>query len=285
MPTIQELRSAFKKPDSTFVSNYYPFWEMEVGKQARIRFLPDTNQDNPHGFLFEKLTHNLVISGEKKVVPCLKMYGDECPICKHSGSYYKAGDKETGKKFWRTKQHIAQILVLKDPTPIKEETGTNHEGEYRLLGVSYQLYNIIKEAFEGGELEELPYAYKGGYDFIIKKSMLGEYANYTVGTKFANKPSDLDDEEVAVAMANIVDLSTLIPAHPGKEKVEAMLREAFTGATVEHDEDSSPLAAVVGASTSAVSTPEDTAADANTTSEADDILAKIRARRNISKTT
>ena len=71
---------------------------MKNGEQAIIRFLPDKNQDNPLGFLVEKLSHALTINGERKTVPCLRMYGEDCPICAVSSAYYKDEDKENGKK-------------------------------------------------------------------------------------------------------------------------------------------------------------------------------------------
>ena len=125
--SIDQLRAAFKKEESTQSrpNNYYPFWNMQVGEQAIVRFLPDKDQDNHLGFMVEKMMHTLNINGENKSVPCLKMYGEDCPICRVSSAYYKDEGKGSanGKKYWRKKQHLVQALIVEDPLPADKETG------------------------------------------------------------------------------------------------------------------------------------------------------------------
>lgn len=237
--TLDQLKAAFKQNDNSGSSrpnNYYPFWNIPEGSQAIIRFLPDANAENPMGFLVEKLMHTLTINGESKSIPCLKMYGEDCPICKVSAAYYKEEDKVNGKKYWRKKQHIAQALIVEDPLPPNEETNENHEGKVRFVALGFQLYNIIKDAFESGELDEVPFAYQGGTNFIIKKTKQGEYSSYSL-SKFARRSNDLTDDEIAMVQDQMIDLSTLLPQNPGLEKVERMLEAALTGADYSGDED------------------------------------------------
>jgi hypothetical protein len=200
-------------------NNYYPFWDMKDGEQAVVRFLPDADATNPFGFLVEKLMHNLEINADRKSTPCLRMYNEDCPICAVSQAHYKAEDKVNGKKYWRKKQHIAQALIVEDPMQ-------DHQGKVRFLALGYQLFNIIKEAFEGGELENTPYDLDGGYDFVIKKTRQGEYSTYTVGSKFKNKPRSLTVDERTVAQAGSVDLKTLLPKNPGEDKTNELLSSA-----------------------------------------------------------
>jgi hypothetical protein len=233
--SIEQLRSSFSTSDQNTNSrpnNYYPFWNMPEGSQAVIRFLPDANEDNPMGFLVEKLSHKLTVNGETKTTPCHKMYGEECPICKVSAAYYKDGDEDNGKKYWRKKQHIAQILVVEDPLPADIQTGEKHEGKIRYISLGFQLFNIIKDAFESGELDEVPYAFEGGCNFIIKKTKQGKHDSYTL-SKFARKSSDLTDEEIALAKDQMVDLVTLLPQAPEMSKTEAILEAALTGGSFE----------------------------------------------------
>ena len=293
---LDQLRAAFAQQDSNGDSrpnNYYPFWNIPEGSQAVIRFLPDKNEENRLGFLVEKRMHTLSINGEDKSIPCLTTYGEECPICKVSSSYYKKEDKVNGKKYWRKKQHLAQAIVVDDPLPVDETTGENHEGKVRFVALGYQLYNIIKEAFESGELDEIPFAFKGGTDFIIKKSKQGEYATYALGSKFARKSRDLTDDEVALAEEHMVDLSTLLPQQPDLAKVEEMLAAA-TGAAVPVSEDTGGLnfkrktredasdeeveeaAVKVDVATSEA---EESSDDDGTTDEAEALLSQIRSRR------
>lgn len=292
--SLADIQAAFSKPQndneggSNRPNNYYPFWNMKVGEQAIVRFLPDKAEDNPMGFVVEKLMHTLEINGEKKSVPCLKMYGDDCPICKTSSAFYKEKDNINGKKYWRKKQHIAQAIIVEDPLPADDDTGENHEGKIRFLALGYQLFNVIKETFEGGELDELPYAYENGCDFIIKKTKQGEYENYSIGSKFSRKTRDLDEDEIAIVTEELTDLSSLLPAKPELEKVESMLEAALSGGEYlensqedqeDHDDSTSstPRAEtkVKKEVKSKTSDSEDDAFD----DEADEILASIRNRK------
>lgn len=289
--TLDQLKAAFKKDESTGSrpNNYYPFWNMNEGEQAVVRFLPDADQDNPMGFLVEKLMHQLTINGERKSVPCKKMFNEDCPICKVSSAYYKEEDKTNGKKYWRKKQHIVQALIVEDPLPADSDSGETHEGKVRFLALGYQLFNIVKESFESGELDEIPFAFKGGCDFIIKKTKQGEYATYAVGSKFARKSSDLTEDEIAFVTDNMVELGSLLPPNPELEKVEGMLEAALTGADyVEEggsensglnfkpkakDDDDTPVA-------SAKETPAADDSEEEFDDEADKILAQIRNRKS-----
>jgi hypothetical protein len=303
--SLDQLRAAFKTPENNnsgnkLPNNYYPFWNMQEGETCTIRFLPDSDADNPLGFMVEKIMHNLVINGERKSVPCLSMYGEDCPICKVSQEYYKADDKENGKRYWKKKQHIAQAIVVEDPLPADKETGENHEGQVRLVSLGFQLFNIIKEAFESGELEEIPYSYEGGTDFIIKKTKKGEYAAYDLGSKFARRSSDLSED--VVANLDLFTLKEVLPKHPGREKIEAMLEADLSGGTYEEGStQSSTPAASQSRPTQTKSAPADDApwekdevaakptptkvetapvSDDDDDDEAARIIAQIRARKN-----
>jgi len=297
--SLKDLQSAFSTPERTtgnFTNNYYPFYSMDMDNQATVRFLPDANEENAMGFLVEKIMHNLVINGDRRSTPCLSMYGEDCPICAVSQAYYKANDEANGKKYWKKRQHIGQILVMDDPLPADKDTGETHEGKVRYINLGFQIFNIIKKAFEKGDLENVPYAYEGGCDFNITKSAQGEYATYALGSNFARRESDLDADTIAMVQEEIVDLSTLLPANPGIEKTEALLNAALTGAPLE---DSKPagngFAAAVQATATKTAPVAETAEEeipvvkaapvAETTTEeplddeAEDILAKIRSRR------
>ncbi len=283
--SLEQLTAAFKKQDTneSRPSNYYRFWDMKIGEQAVVRFVPDANGDNPLGFMVEKLMHNLEINGENKNIPCLKMYEEDCPVCKVSSEYYKDEGKDSvnGKKYWRKKQHIIQALIVEDPLPVNPETGENNEGKVMFLNFGFQLYSVIKEAFESGELDQVPYFFEGGCDFIIKKTEVGGRSKYDVGSKFARRSSDLTDDEIAAVEDQSIDLSTLLPPNPGYEKVSTMLTAALSGGT--YSEESSTAAA---SSTPAAeqSAPQKEAAPveatAEFTEESDDILAMIRNRKN-----
>jgi hypothetical protein len=169
-----------------------------------------------------------------------------------SQGFYKQEDKNNGKKYWKKKQYIAQAVIVSDPLP-PDENGESHEGKVRYLQLGFQLYNVIKEAFESGELDEVPYAYEGGYDFIIKKSKQGEYSTYSLGSKFRNKSRDLSDEEIA--QLDLIDLSTLIPKKPDVDRIERMVNASLTGETYSEDSDHDESAKAVKPVNKAVNKP------------------------------
>ena len=283
--TREDLKKAFaeekREEGSPLPNNYLPFWNMKVGERAVVRFLPDLKDDNPKGFLVEKVMHTLELNGEKKSVPCLSMYGEDCPICKVSQEFYRKEDKVNGKKYWRKKQYLAQGIVLEDPLPADQNTGETAVGKVRFFNLGYQLYNIIKEAFQSDELENIPYMYKGGYDFIIKKSQQGEYPTYAVGSKFKNAPRDLSDEELAVIEASMIDLSTLLPRKPDRERVEAMLDAALSGGVYEDPAKASkPATASANSDEAPVATQKSSASDDDVEDEdVEAMLANLKARK------
>lgn len=215
-------------------NNYYPFFKMPDDSSARIRFLPDLNEDNPLGFMIEKITHQLSVNGEKKTVPCLASYGDECPICKVSKEYYDAGDKVNGKLYWKKKNYLAQALIGEDP--IIEKGHESAEGKVKVFSIGFSIFKIIKDSFESGELDVAPFAYEDGTDFIIKKTKQGEFASYTL-SKFARKSSTLDDDQIAYVRGELVDLSTLLPKKPELATIEGLLMAALTGKSYDEDGD------------------------------------------------
>ena len=275
MKTLEQVRNAFKSTDkesNNLPNNYYPFWNMKDGDQAVIRFLPDANQDNPTGFLVEKVMHTLTINGEFKSVPCLSMYNEPCPVCAVSQKYYKAEDKENGKKYWKKKQHIAQAIIVEDPLVDENGVQSPYQGQVKYVTLGFQLFGIIKAAFEDGELDDVPYAFEGGTDFVIKKTKQGDFATYSLGSKFARKSTDLDQDTVAAVQQQLIDLSTLLPKNPGVENVEGMLEAAMTGSEYSVGSSSTSSVTAETTNTSSVSVTADDV-------DQDDILAQIRNRR------
>lgn len=273
-------------------NNYFPFYRMEIEETATVRLLPDLNEDNPLDFVVEKLMHNLEINGERKTVPCLTMYGEECPICKVSAAFYKEEGKGSpnGKKYWRKKQHLAQCLVVEDPLPADKETGETNAGKVKFLNIGWQLHGVIDEAFKSDELDEVPYDFDEGCNFIIKKSKQGEYSSYSLGSRFARKTTALTPEERAIVDEGMIDLSTLIPAQPDLEKVEAMLQAALNNSS--YDESTGQSSGGSPAPKKAAPAPEKTpvkeeapapAAEADSDDgeeeAADAVMARIQARR------
>lgn len=268
---------------------FYPFWKMPDDATAVVRFLPDLDADNNLGFLVENLQHELVVNGNKKKVPCLTMYNESCPICELSRKYYDEKNEELGKKYYRKKAYIGQVIVVE--SPIEHD----QSALVKLIEFGPAVFKQIQAAFQSGDLEEAPYEFKGGYNFRIKKTKSGQFASYTTSS-FAPKQTDLDDEIIeALTLFNLAD-------YRGKKldyaTVEALLIADQTGQSFsdgETAEEAAPAAAkpaTILPARAAVSKPvEEEAAPAPAAtaapaaSKANSVLEQLRARAKAAKTT
>jgi hypothetical protein len=203
---------------------FFNFWKADMDTVSVVRFLPDADEENPMGFLVENLAHELVINGKREKVPCLKMYGEDCPICALSQGYYdeKSADhnEQLGKKYYRKKSYIGQVLVME--TPIEHDA----EQLVKLIEFGPAVFKQIQAAFQSGDLEEAPFELKGGYNFRIKKSKSGEFASYTTSS-FAPKQTDVGDDVIEkLDLFNLADYRT---ARMSRDVLEAMLIADQTG--------------------------------------------------------
>lgn len=202
----------------------YDFWRMNEGEQAVVRFLPDKNPDNPLGFLLENTFHKLQVNGKTKVVPCLSMFGKACPCCALSQDYYNQGNEELGRKYWKKREYLANILVINSPFDIENAQ------ESKYVSMSPKLFRIINEAFKNDDLEAKPYLYEGGYNFRFKKTRQGDWANYDL-SNFIFKQTDLTEEELDGV--DLFDLSELRTQEIDRELMETYILADKTGQSVE----------------------------------------------------
>jgi hypothetical protein len=241
--TLAEIASALASKTTSEGGNqdwkkFFPFWKADTGTISTVRFLPDADEDNPLGFLVENLVHELVVNGKREKVACLKMYGEDCPICALSAKYYDEKSPEhnqaLGKKYYRKKSYIGQVLVIDSPV--------EHDAEQlvKLIEFGPAIFKAIQAAFQSGDLEEAPFELKGGYNFRIKKDKSGEYANYATSS-FAPKQTDVADD--VIEAIELYDLKQFRAPKLSREQVEAMLIADQTGAAVAaaDDEDEEPV--------------------------------------------
>lgn len=207
---------------------FFNFWKADNDTVSVVRFLPDADEANPMVFLVENLSHELIVNGRREKVPCLKMYGEDCPICALSQSYYdkKSPDfnEALGKKYYRKKSYIGQILVVS--TPLEHD----QEQLVKLIEFGPAVFKQIQAAFQSGDLEESPCEFKGGYHFRIKKTKSGEYASYTTSS-FAPKQSDVDDD--VIEQLELFNLSEYRTARKTAQELDAMLAADQSGGTVQ----------------------------------------------------
>lgn len=281
--SLDALKSAFTQKtgggsgDQTW-KLFYPFWKMPDDSVAVVRFLPDLDEENSLGFLVENLTHELVINGERKKVPCLHMFGESCPICDLSRKYYDEKNDEMGKKYYRKKSYIGQVIVVESPI--------DHDQNQlvKLIEFGPQVFKQIQAAFQSGDLEDAPFELKGGYNFRFRKTKTGSGQNSYTTSNFAPKQTDLDDD--LIAALNLYNLKDYRMKTVDKATLEAMLIADQTGrAFAEGEEagDEEPSAPVVDnrvqtVQAAKVEAPASTQAPAADTSKKSSVLEQLRAR-------
>jgi hypothetical protein len=230
--SLAELAAAFEQKagggggDQRWKS-FFPFWKAPKDSVSVVRFLPDLDEDNPMGFLVENMTHELVVNGRRETVACLKMYGEDCPICALSQKYYdeKSPDhnEALGKKYYRKKGYIGQVLII--------ETPVEHDATQlvKLVEFGPKIFKQMQSAFQSGDLENPPSDLKGGYNFRIKKTQSGEYADYGTSS-FSPKMTDVSDD--VIEAITLHDLKEWRTPKTSYEQLEAMLVADQTGGSV-----------------------------------------------------
>lgn len=274
-PNLAELKARYKslsEQKQTSSNNYdndvFPFFNAAPETESEVRLLADTNEENPLVFQIERFTHALPINGKiQKGIPCIAMYGVDCPICERSVKYYKVArdlkentksadgplgpNAAKGKLYWRNKDSIARGLVLKDPLPV-EEGKESHLGKTRTLYLTGSVIDrVIGDLSSFGDNESPPWDLENGVNFIFRKTMKGSQANYAT-SGFARRSSPIPEEYKS--NVKLVDLKSLLPANPGLEKILALLEAHDTGKEVA--ESSSQSVKTSQVSTPAVKTEE-----------------------------
>ena len=239
--SLADLAAAFTSKTSESSGNatwklFFPFWKAEVDTVSTVRFLPDADEANPMGFLVENLTHELNINGKREKVACLKMYGEDCPICELSARFYdkKSAEynEELGKQFYRKKSYIGQVLVM--DTPIEHDA----DQLVKLIEFGPQVFKQIQAAFQSGDLEAAPFELKGGYNFRFRKTKTGSGQNSYTTSNFAPKQTDVGDD--VIASMNLYNLSEYRTSKTERAAVEAMLVAATTGGSYDGGSNEAP---------------------------------------------
>ena len=250
---LEALKGAFDKKTSSTGSGdqtwklFYPFWKMPDDSVAVVRFLPDLDEDNSLGFLVENLQHELVINGQRKKVPCLEMHGEECPICALSRKHYDEKNEELGKKYYRKKSYVGQVMVIESPF--------DHDQTQlvKLIEFGPQVFKQIQAAFQSGDLESAPFELKGGYNFRFRKTKTGQGQNSYTTSNFAPKQTDLDDEIISqLTLFNLIDYRG---EKIDRATVEAMLIADQTGSSLPSTPAPAPRPTAAPAATPATETP------------------------------
>jgi hypothetical protein len=241
MATLAEIRAKLQEAQSKSTGQstgggdnaIYPHWNMQEGKEAVIRLLPDGNSANTF-FWVERAMIKLPFAGIKGEtdsratqvqVPCVEMYNDgtACPILTEVRGLFK--DKaleEMGRKYWKKRSYIFQGFVVEDP--IKEDRIP--ENPIRRFIIGPQIYQIIRSALMDPELEELPTDYMRGVDFRIAKTSKGGFADYSTSKWSRRERAIADADKAAIEQFGLHNLSDFLPKKPTDVELKVM-KEMF----------------------------------------------------------
>jgi hypothetical protein len=239
MATLAEIRAKLQEAQSkqgggekTGGDNaIYPHWNMEEGKEATIRFLPDGDPNNTF-FWAERAMIKLPFAGIKGdtaskpvtvQVPCVEMWGETCPILTEVRGWFKDKSLEDmGRKYWKKRSYIFQGFVVKNP--IGDDT--TPENPIRRFIIGPQIYQIIRSALMDPELNELPTDFLKGVDFRIAKTSKGGYADYSTSKWSRNERSLSAEEAAAIETHGLFTLKDFLPKKPTEVELKVM-KEMF----------------------------------------------------------
>ena len=228
----QENRAQNKGPSQSD-NTIYPFWNMPDNATATVRFLQDADPTNEWGFWVERNIIKLPFNGVKGKpdakqvivqVPCVEMFGENCPILAEVRPWYKDETlKSLANKYWKKRSYLMQGFVRANPL------GDDHTpaNPIRRLVVTSQLHTIIKAALIDPEVEEMPTDYVRGLDFNIRK-IPGKsgYPEYTTSS-WARKESPLTESELAAIEAHgLFNLADSLPKKPSEAELR-VIKEMF----------------------------------------------------------
>ena len=198
---MKELVANFSKGSENRISEFFDFWRMEVGDTITVRFLPDLNEENPMGFILKDHYHFI----EGKRVPCT---GQGCTYCAKAQEFFKLerSDPENSKKhhddamtYYHKIQYLGQVAII-DAGSVQ----FNKENKVHIISLGPKLFKVIVGAMQSGDLENDPSDINVGYNFRIRKTKNGLYADYSTSS-FTPKPLKLPNGQEI--LKHIKDLS------------------------------------------------------------------------------
>jgi len=225
----QENQSKSSAPKSD--NAIYPHWNISEGSTATVRFLPDADPDNTF-FWVERQVIKLPFNGVKGdpnvkqtivQVPCVEMFGENCPILSEVRPWFKdASLEDMGRKYWKKRTYLFQGFVRANP--LGDDVAP--ENPIRRFIISPQIIPVIKNGLMDPEIEELPTDYMRGLDFHIKKTSKGQYADYSTSS-WARKESALTEtEQAAIEAHGLFDLKDFLPKKPSEAELR-VIKELF----------------------------------------------------------
>ena len=238
MATLAEIRAklqASSQQNTGGVSGgdngIFPHWNIAEGTTTTVRFLPDADQSNTF-FWVERAMIKLPFAGVKGEtnskpvvvqVPCMEMWGEDCPILTEVRPWFKDKSLEDmGRKYWKKRSYLFQGFVV--DTKLQEDK--TPDNPIRRFIMSAQIFNIVKNALMDSEIEELPTDYVRGLDFKIVKTTKGGFADYTTSNWARRERALSEAEQAAIKQYGLFNLKDFLPKKPGPVELK-VIKEMF----------------------------------------------------------
>ncbi len=223
--------------------DFYPFWVMDFNTRVEVRFLLDKNEENPNGWFVEKKEHRLSINGKNEKIPCMRMFGEKCPICELSEHYYNASKEYAkgtsehddltakGKYYYRDLRRLTTAFIRIDP--IKDSKNNDDStNTIKVIQFNWSLFNMIQSKVNAMiiDYEQDPFSIHNGYDFFItktSKSIDGKLVGDYTTSDFSRQSSAISDD--IFDKSTLLDLSSFLPSNPGSDKISRMLESHLSG--------------------------------------------------------
>jgi hypothetical protein len=214
----------------------FPFWNTPEGQSSVIRFLPDGDTDNTF-FWQERQIIKLPFAGVvgrddnpcEVQVPCVDMFGDQCPITAAIRPWWKdESKKDLARVYYKKRSYLFQGFVVNSAF----EEPQLPENPIRRFIINPSIYEIIKNSLMNPEMEDLPTDYVGGRDFKLTKTKKGDYANYGT-SQWSFKVRGLNADELgAIEQYGLFNLKEFLgnrPDRDGIEMIRAMFEDSLAG--------------------------------------------------------
>jgi hypothetical protein len=176
---------------------------------ALIRFLPQPDPEMPPTISF--FQHGFKEKGKWFIDNCPSTFDNPCPVCEHIQPYWDEDTEESAnyaRRYSRTKQFIANILVIKDL--IKPE----NDGKVFLFKFGVKIYEKIEEKiFPESELDESIQIFDPwvGCNFKLKLRQKSKRNNYDNSVFVDNKgPVAKDDDGLEIIYNQMIDLGEFL---------------------------------------------------------------------------
>lgn len=229
--SAQENKTQNKGSNTQSDNAIYAHWNMAEGTTATVRYLPDGNTSNDF-FWVERQVIKLPFNGVKGdtntkqftvQVPCVEMFGDNCPILSEVRPWYKDDTlKDMAGKYWKKRTFLFQGFVRANPLG-DDVTPAN---PIRRFVISPQIIPIIRAGLMDPDMEELPTDYARGLDFVFRKTTKGGFADYSSSTWSRKETALTEAEQAAISAHGLFNLADFLPKKPSEAELR-VIKEMF----------------------------------------------------------